>query len=159
MYSLNEIVQKIINRLPDVAEISNLEFVHKSGCDYVYFQLHGITYRVDAGLFVEEKEGSFLVSSSAARNVQAVLRGERETLINVEARNKAVDAIVNNASHIELQEVLIGIGEPEEGTLEELQKAVRDWLHGDSKLLIEKMEIVWLFFGHDKATAFNEAFR
>lgn len=159
MYTLNQIVQKIINRVPDVAEISHIEFIHKSGCDYVYFQLHGITYRVDAGLFVEEKDGSFLVSSQAARNIQAVLRGERETLINTEARNKVVDDIVNNASHIELQEVLIGIGEPEEGSLEELQKAVRDWLHGDRKMLMEKMEIIWLFFGHDKATAFNEAFR
>ena len=159
MKTLSQLVQAIITRLPEVETVTELNLIERDGLAYVYFTYRGSKLRLDYSMNVEEVDGNMLCTSNYARNIQAVLRGMRDSLDNKNEKDRVVNDIVDNASFIELQELLIGIGEPEEGSLEELQKAVRDWLHGENKDLTDKTEVIWLFFGHEKGNAYNGAFR
>lgn len=159
MYTKNEIVQTIISRLPEVHTVTNIDMVERHGNPYVYFNYAGKRLRVDYCLSVEEVERSMLASSRFASNVQAVLRGERDVLDDRDRRRQeVVDRLLNEATHEELFEVMIGIGEPEEGSTPELRDCFRVWLNRKDKSCEDKVEIVRMFFGWEKAHTFEKGF-
>lgn len=159
MYSMNEIVQAIISRLPDVHTVTKIDMVDRRGNPYVYFNYEGKRLRVDYCMSVEEVEQGMLSSSRFASNVQAVLRGERNCLEDKDRRRQEViDRLLDEASHDELFEVMIGIGEPEEGTTQELRDCFRVWLNRKDKPCEDKVEIVRMFFGWEKAHTFEKGF-
>lgn len=159
MYSMNEIVQAIISRLPDVHTVTKIDMVERHGNPYVYFNYEGKRLRVDYCMSVEEVEQGMLASSRFASNVQAVLRGERNCLEDKDRRRQeVVDRLLDEASHDELFEVMVGIGEPEEGTTQELRDCFRVWLNRKDKSCEDKVEIVRMFFGWEKAHTFEKGF-
>ena len=157
MYSLNEIVQAIISRLPDVHTVTKIDMVERHGSHYVYFNYEGKRLRVDYSLSVEEVDRSMLCTSAFARNVQAVLRGDRDTLEDPVAKlESAINVIAAHASHDDLFEIMVGIGEPEEGTTEELREAFKAWLKRKDKSREDKVEIIRMFLGHEKSFFFEK---
>lgn len=159
MHSMNEIVQAIISRLPEVHTVTKIDMVERHGNPYVYFNYEGKRFRVDYCMMVEEVEQGMLASSRFASNIQAVLRGERNCLDDSERkRAEVVERLLNEATHEELFEVMIGIGEPEEGSTPELREAFRVWLNRKDKSCEDKVEIVRMFFGWEKAHAFEKGF-
>lgn len=159
MYSLNEIVQAIISRLPEVHTVTKIDLVERNGNPYVYFNYEGKRFRVDYSLMVEEVDQGMLMGSRFAHNVQAVLRGERKELEDADRRRaEIVEKLLNEATHEELFEVMIGIGEPEEGSTSELRETFRAWLNRKDKPCEDKVEIVRMFFGWEKAYAFEKGF-
>lgn len=168
MKNLTSIINALFSRMPMPHLIKDLEMINGGSSPYynvVLFTHTGIRYRVNGNLDVEEIDGSLLVTNSNTRLVESILKGET-TLAEFnkkqasekkkQAYKNAVSDILNSSTN-DITEALIGIGRPDEGTPEELRAELKAWLLDTSINLSDKTETIWLFFGHEKSSAFYEA--
>lgn len=155
-HAIKEIILIIIRRLPDVHKLAAIDFSQQGSSNYVTFHYLGRNYTVNQYL---EVEAGYCETDAMTRNIQAVLRGERDTLQDYQQElANVIDSLVLGATSEELFELMVGIGEPEEGTHQELQKAFREFLNSRTRSREDKIEYVGIFFGHEKQEALRDAF-
>jgi len=159
MKKLSHIIQSMMTNLIDPSDVTNLDLVERHGNFYAYFNYSdGNRYRVSEHLMVEKVEGGMLCSCFEARKMQEMIRGERNTLETTqEDLAKVVRPMVLEATLNDIQEFLIGVGEPDEGESGELRAAVLEYILSDKKSRQEMRELIGLFFGLDAERKFAYA--
>lgn len=98
LYALSDIVQAMLQRLPNVETVTDLRFVVMPPYQYVYFTYSELSYRVDQRLAAECVEGTMLVTDANSRYMQAILRGEiKPEQPDTDSRMVHVDGVIYRA--------------------------------------------------------------